>query len=783
MSAKGSAKESAQKNAQKNARKNAQKEVYVVSPFEIPDVSLALSAEGIGAFPILHLGRDRAGGEAAVEELSARIGGEFGVCFAGSAGEPGETFGGLKLPERVTKAIAPYGADLSKIRFACKNAEFLWQVHSAQEAGQAIADGAAAIVIKGNEGAGRVAAESSFIIFQKIAKLCRNGKARLYIQGGAGVHTSAAYLALGAAGVVLDSQVALLPECGAPKKLKDALSKLSGSETAVFGDFRALVWPNSPKLPRGAGYRELKPLLGGYELSEGYLPVGQDVAFSIDYLERYKTLDNLVFAIREAAYGHLRQARALKAMSGGSAICGPLGTRLPIAQGPMARISDEPKFIEKVADGGALPFLALSTRRGESARALLRETAELMGDRPWGVGILGFAFPQLVEEQTRLVLEAKPRAVLIAGGRADQAKPFEKEGIAVFLHAPAIGIMDMFLKSGARSFIFEGRESGGHVGPLLSAVLWERQINRLLNEDDKSSLSLLFAGGVHDAFSAAFVSVMTAPLAASAAKVGVIAGTAYLATKEIVQTGAITKAYRDLIVERGETVLLKTAIGQETRALHTPFVTFFGEEKQRLREQGVDSKDALLRLEELNMGRLRMASRGEERRGDEIVGLTPREQFENGLYMTGEVAGLLEKPTTIAKLHSAMTDGCAALLDSLADAPKPDATALRAYQPCDIAIIGMSGIFPFARDVDEYWKNILFARDCIIETPDSRWSKEMFFSQGERDTDFTVSKWGGFIEPTDFDAFEFGTAPQSLTSIEPVQLLSLLAAKRALEDA
>lgn len=46
-----------------------------------------------------------------------------------------------------------------------------------------------------------------------------------------------------------------------------------------------------------------------------------------------------------------------------------------------------------------------------------------------------------------------------------------------------------------------------------------------------------------------------------------------------------------------------------------------------------------------------------------------------------------------------------------------------------------------------------------------------------------VSKWGGFIPSIDFDPLEFGMTPQSLASIEPTQLLSLLVAKQALTDA
>jgi acyl transferase domain-containing protein len=45
------------------------------------------------------------------------------------------------------------------------------------------------------------------------------------------------------------------------------------------------------------------------------------------------------------------------------------------------------------------------------------------------------------------------------------------------------------------------------------------------------------------------------------------------------------------------------------------------------------------------------------------------------------------------------------------------------------------------------------------------------------------SKWGGFIPKIDFDPVEFGIPPQSLAAIDPTQLLSLLVARQALENA
>ena len=57
------------------------------------------------------------------------------------------------------------------------------------------------------------------------------------------------------------------------------------------------------------------------------------------------------------------------------------------------------------------------------------------------------------------------------------------------------GLLELFLQDGARSFVFEGRECGGHVGPRTSFVLWELQIEILLGLEDASELRVLFGLG------------------------------------------------------------------------------------------------------------------------------------------------------------------------------------------------------------------------------------------------------------------------------------------------
>ncbi|HEY4434022.1 MAG TPA: beta-ketoacyl synthase N-terminal-like domain-containing protein, partial [Candidatus Cybelea sp.] len=104
----------------------------------------------------------------------------------------------------------------------------------------------------------------------------------------------------------------------------------------------------------------------------------------------------------------------------------------------------------------------------------------------------------------------------------------------------------------------------------------------------------------------------------------------------------------------------------------------------------------------------------------------------------------------------------------------------------DVAIVGMASIFPKAPDLEQYWANILGGIDAITEVPIERWDPSVHWdpqSTGMRAGRRTPSKWGGFIPAIPFDALAYGIPPASLIGIEPVQLLALHVAPRALRDA
>ena len=63
-----------------------------------------------------------------------------------------------------------------------------------------------------------------------------------------------------------------------------------------------------------------------------------------------------------------------------------------------------------------------------------------------------------------------------------------------------------------------------------------------------------------------------------------------------------------------------------------------------------------------------------------------------------------------------------------------------------IAVVGMSGRFPMAKDVNEFWQNLFGGKDCITEIPKDRWDWQAHFGDPKTEANKTNIKWGGFIE-------------------------------------
>ncbi|MBK9032322.1 MAG: SDR family NAD(P)-dependent oxidoreductase [Myxococcales bacterium] len=750
-----------------------------MSPLERPDPGVVAAAIGAGAVGALDLGRDPDRARAALAALGHQVE-RFAVRFP-----DGCPLGVADLPAAVDTVIVTSAAAVAGLA----PRRVLVQATSLAEAQAAVAAGADGIIAKGSEAGGRVGETTTFVLVQELVGALA---VPVWAQGGLGVHTAAACRAGGAAGVVLDSQLALCREATLPADVRAAIAAMDGSETTVVAGHRVFTRPDLPvaALPDDVTADDVRARLGADSLTEQLVPVGQDGASAASFARQFGGVAAAVRGVRAAMTTHVQLAAELAPLAPGAPLAAGHGLRYPIAQGPMSRVSDRAAFAEAVAAAGGLPFLALSLMPGAEVRALVAETAARLGDRPWGVGILGFVPAELREEQLAVLREIKPPVALIAGGRPSQAAPLEADGIATYLHVPSPGLLDLFLKDGARRFVFEGRECGGHVGPRSSFALWEIQLERLLAHPAVADVSVLFAGGIHDARSCAMVAAMAAPLAARGAKVGVLMGTAYLFTHEAVASGAIQPGFQAAAVACDRTSLLETAPGHATRCADTAFTAAFAAEKARLAATGATPQERWAALEQLNLGRLRIAAKGLRREGDAIVAVDAASQAADGMYMIGQVAALRSSTCSIAELHDEVSAGGQALVAAHAaalDDARPRPVRPRGHAtPVDVAIVGVAAIFPGAGDTDAFWANIVGGKDAVREVPPERWSVEQYFDPSATGTGAgkkTPCKWGGFLDPVPFDPLAYGIPPRSLEAIEPVQLLSLEVARRALDDA
>ncbi len=794
-------------------------DILVLTPPTVLDPSIAIAACRAGAAGTLDLEYcdDSSRAVEAVRRLEKFTTSSFGIKIGvGGAAHIEQLLDDFPARLKWVLFAGDAGSDLDSISSRLREAgvEILVEATSRQEIEAAAKCDPNGIVLKGHESGGRVGEDTAFILIQHWLQWRASQtdhEVVAWVQGGIGTHTAAACAAAGVRGVVLDTQLLLTRESPLDDAQRQALEACDGSESLCIGselgmayrvfhrpgealadvllkDFDALQSLESNEEQRARWQSTVRQRISEHGCSALAL-MGQDAALAKPLADRFVTVGGVVEAIVDNVRSSLQSARTIKPLAAGAPLAKSHGTKYPILQGPMTRVSDTAPFAKAVADSGGLPFLALALMRGPDVRRLLIETDALLADQSWGVGVLGFLPPEIRKEQIEVILELKPPLAIIAGGRPDQAEEFEDAGIPTYLHVPSPGLLRMFLRDGARRFIFEGRECGGHVGPRGSFLLWESMCDVLLEHLGPKSrgedLHLVFAGGIHDANSAAMVAAMAAPLAERGMRVGVLMGTAYLYTQEAVETGAIVPQFQEAALTCDDTVLLETAPGHAVRCVRTPYCDAFQTEKNRLQSEGKSHDEIVRALEWMNLGRLRVASKGLDRVSrnggpSKLSEISQAEQLERGMYMIGQVSTLRSGRTTMAELHEEVSLESVRLLEKVPTVSKPRGIE---QKPCDIAIIGMDCIYPGSDDLTSYWNNILDRTDEVTEIPPSHWDWELYYDEDPRARDKIISKWGGFMGDTPFNPMQYGIAPASMRCIEPLQLLLLESVRRALDSA
>ena len=673
------------------------------------------------------------------------------------------------------------------------------------------------VVGKGHETGGIVGEDTAFILLQRLLRI--QPRRPIYVWGGIGPHTAAACRIAGAAGVVLDWQLSLTRESPLPTEMKHRLACMDGSETVVVKGqdgkqlrlydqpgmsakdrLEAVVDSPPPKLGNG---RSLSPwdetihsLLNAPDMKDRLWLTGQDACLASTFVEETPTVASALAKMRDDVDRIVEGTLDDRSFAPDSPLAKSHGTQFPVVQGPMTRVSDVPEFCSAIAEGGGLPFLALSLMRGREAHDTLARTAEAMGDRPWGVGLLGFISLEHQKEQFAAIEEVRPGFAIIAGGRPDQAAALEAKGIRTYLHVPSPLMLEMFIKEGSRRFIFEGREAGGHVGPRGSFVLWETMVqvleNAQLSDEEASKVHVLFAGGICDGLGAASISAIAQPLVQRGMRIGLLLGTAYLCTDEAVSTGAILDAYQKFAMQASQTTIVETSPGHSVRCVPNSYTESFETRKAELKREGKSTKEIGQQLDLDNIGRLRIASKGVRHatagngsHGNSLEAVPKGEQLREGMYMLGEIAPLCGGVCSIQKLHERVCDGSVVHLELSATelaAKQPSAVVRHSPPPLDVAIVGMSCLLPGADTPEAFWRNILDNRYLLQRVPPDRFDVNRWYAPRRDEPDKICATTGGFLEDIHLDPRKFGIPPASLKHIEPIQLLALELVDRALRD-
>ena len=785
----------------------------------LPDPSIAIAASRVGDLGVLNLEytRNKQAALDAFAKLTRYARNEFGVKLDSRAIEfLNEVL--AEPPEQLTTVILTYcDSEIlkKKVRsFQRRKLKVLLETNCLEQAQIGKQLGVDGVIAKGHEAGGKVGEDTTFILLQRFLI---NLELPVWAHGGVGLHTAAACYAAGAAGVVLDTQLALFPESPLHESVKARIAAMDGSETVCLGSelgqtYRVYAQPGSTVVEElcqeqnrltndnrpqqeiiDSWHQAILKRVDRGSSEQDLLLFGQDVAFAAPLATRFGTIGALLEGIRSAIDSHCEGAQKLRPLDEGSPLAQSHGTRYPIVQGPMSRISDKPAFALAVAERGGLPFLALSLMTGSELRNLLEETQRLLEDQPWGVGIIGFLPQDLIRQQMEVICDCHPPYALIAGGWPKQSRPLLEAGIPTYLHVPSPRLLKIFLDNGDKRFIFEGRESGGHVGPICSFVLWETMVNELLeylsSGKDTSEYHVLFAGGIHDALSASMVAVIAAPLVEQGIRVGVQMGTAYLFTEELVNSGGIVNTYQQEALNCDRTVILEVGGGHANRCIYTPFAEAFEREKRRLKREGKSVEEIRIELEQMCLGRLNIASRGKLQQVTDKLHkpktaiLSEEEQRVNGMYLIGEIGAMRNHVCTIEALHYDVAVEGSQRLKNLSKAHQDVKPLMVKQESSDIAIIGMACIMPKAPDLQTYWENIINKVDAITEVPEERWDWKLYYDQDPRARDKVYSKWGAFLDDILFEPAEHGMPPRALYSIEPLQLLTLEVVKKALAHA
>jgi len=682
------------------------------------------------------------------------------------------------------------------------------------------------IVLKGCEASGFVSGETTLALYSAVKEMLRDSSRSRDILIWGSVSTpeaAAALLSTGAAGIVFESVHWLTDLVAVDDLQRRRLSNLRLDSTDLAGlDLRvpcrlfnkgnSIAFKEIKRFENslcGAKITEesrrsfadrvsagaLHPLESHFTPDE-VIPLGVETAFAASFAERFGT------GTEAAVKSFMDEIRSLCHLAGAkkdcfldSPIAAEMGSKYPFIQGAMSWITDVPEFALSVAEAGGLPTIALGLMDAETLDGRLGRLPEIMGGRPYAVNIVSLAENPFRETHLAWVKRHKPRFVVIAGGDLSPLRELLECGTEVIYIAPDETLLRLALEAGVRYVICEGYEAGGHVGRHSTLTLAQRVLDmKRLKPALFQNCRIVLAGGIFNR-ETAFIAAM---LGADAIQMG----TAYLATREIVETGALTSLYQRMILESppGGTLVSGQDTGLRVRSLRTRRAAAVLSLEREFAADHQDEHSFRARIEGMTAGSLFAAARGMDRPGG--APLDERACLERGQFMSGACAGLISKVLRLPSFHRALAEAPLLLHQPFEGSiekmpgPSPGAShtiktsshrighglkhaAPHGYAHERVAITGMGILNTLGKSPEEVWASSLAMKSGITLVPPSRWDHKLFYDPRPFFPDKTYCKVGAFL---DFHVSrnDLGIPPHDFRTMTEATKITMWLAERAI---
>ncbi|MEW6666215.1 MAG: SDR family NAD(P)-dependent oxidoreductase [Thermodesulfobacteriota bacterium] len=665
-----------------------------------------------------------------------------------------------------------------------------------------------ALALKGSEAAGFVSRETGGVLYSTLREMAGGGTQGpgLILWGGVATpEAAAAFLCSGARGIVFESLHWQTDLVSASGNVKERLSRMRPEHTAEVGHnlgvpcrffdkgnslavkelrqyagslaCREVAGPD--RLAFGRRVRELVVQALESDLSRQQLVfLGPEAGFAEPFAERFgRSTHQAVEAFLRQVEGLCREAPARRDNLVKDSAARLLGTRYPFIQGAMTWISDIPEFARAVSDAGGLPTLALGVKTRKDLEQDLDRLKEIMADRPYAVNFVALPENPHLEEQLAWIDQNRPPFAVIAAGEPSHAARLQERGIQPIYVASSEGLLRMALEAGVRFVVLEGCESGGHVGEHSTLTLAQMALELRRKEPALfRDRHLVLAGGIFNRESV-FRAFM---LGADAVQMG----TAYLATREIVDTGALSPLYQRLIADSrpGMTAVSGESVGLRVRSLRTPKMEAICALEREWASGRHDEGAFRRQLEALGAGSLLVAARGVSQPGGQA--LDEETCLREGQFMSGSVSGALRHILRLSEFHRELAEGPLEL--SLPGPEERQApAAVSRPRPREVrervAITGMALVNSLGNSPGEILEASLAMKSGIIKVPGTRWDHAIYYNPDPRVRGRTYCDVGAF-QNIRISRKDLGIAPQDFRSMTDSTRLTLWLAEEAIRQ-